>query len=319
MHLHITRAAIEESLDGVDIAVLLNHDTLEGDGRNLELARHLRIHDVLTPGDTTVRTAVDDLGVKHFLLWLWYLLRVEALQIGHLAVELGKVDLCIDLIGKEHRLLLVHTLLVGSDLDEEVVARDGRTRLTHARLIGIIVVHPGCSARVVSMARDGDLDRMGCKLLAINQCMRGTDGVSSSLACIERVGDGERGRRAGVAVDHLIARLRRGIGSGYHLQSIGHIAHTELLHFTGVDRIGYSEVLASSNMCWCRYRHTLRLGFLRQTQHHEYHQCVPFYLLHNEIMFAYCFTSSCRTACVVADSSPSASSAWWPSPAARMH
>ena len=132
-------------------------------------------------------------------------------------------------------------------------------------------------------------------------------------------GGQERGRRAGVAVDHLIARLRRGVGSGYHLQSIGHIAHTELLHFTGVDRIGYSEVLASSNMCWCRYRYMLRLGFLCQAQHHEYHQCVPFYLLHNEMMFAYCFTSSCRTACVVADSSLSAFSAWWPSPAARLH
>jgi hypothetical protein len=47
---------------------------------------------------------------------------VESLQVRHLAFQLGKVYLRVNLISKEHRFLFVNTSLVGCNLDEEVSA-----------------------------------------------------------------------------------------------------------------------------------------------------------------------------------------------------
>ncbi|CUQ13824.1 Uncharacterised protein [Segatella copri] len=47
---------------------------------------------------------------------------VESLQVRHLAFQLGKVYLRVNLISKEHRFLFVNTSLVGCNLDEEVAA-----------------------------------------------------------------------------------------------------------------------------------------------------------------------------------------------------
>ena len=47
---------------------------------------------------------------------------VESLQVRHLAFQLGKVYLCVNLISKEHRFLFVNTSLVGCNLDEKVAA-----------------------------------------------------------------------------------------------------------------------------------------------------------------------------------------------------
>ena len=47
---------------------------------------------------------------------------VESLQVRHLAFQLGKVYLRVNLISKEHRFLFVNTSLVGCHLDEEVTA-----------------------------------------------------------------------------------------------------------------------------------------------------------------------------------------------------
>ena len=44
---------------------------------------------------------------------------MEALQVGHLAIELCKLYLRIYLIGEQDRLLFHHSALVGTDLDEE--------------------------------------------------------------------------------------------------------------------------------------------------------------------------------------------------------
>ena len=120
LDLDIARAAVEEGLKGIDIAVLLHDDTLEGDRGDMELSRHLREHDVLAPGTCAVRTSVDGLYREALLLREIHLLRVEALQVGHVATELGQRYEGVDLIGEQDRLLFVNALLVGTDLDEEV-------------------------------------------------------------------------------------------------------------------------------------------------------------------------------------------------------
>ncbi len=58
VNLHIARTAIEEGFHRIDISVLLHHDALEGDGRNLQVTGHLRIHHILAPGNALVRTAI---------------------------------------------------------------------------------------------------------------------------------------------------------------------------------------------------------------------------------------------------------------------
>ena len=122
LYLYISGTAIEEGLHRVNIAVLLYHDALEGDGRNLQLTGHLRIHHILAPGDTLVRATIHHFGMESLLLWQRYFLVVESLQVWHLAFQLGEFHLCIYLVGKQDRFLLVYSLLVGRHLDEEVAA-----------------------------------------------------------------------------------------------------------------------------------------------------------------------------------------------------
>ena len=78
LHLHIPAATIEEGLEGIDVAVLLDDRSVEGDARDLEIACHLRVHHILTPGDTAVVTTVHVLNVERLLLRHLHLLRVEA-------------------------------------------------------------------------------------------------------------------------------------------------------------------------------------------------------------------------------------------------
>ena len=120
--LNVAGAAIEEGFEGVDITILLDHNTFEGDARNLELTRHLREHDVLTPGTRAIRAPIDVLNRKTLLLREVDLLGIEALQIRHIASQLRERHQCIDLVGEQDGLLFMHTLLVGADLDEKVRA-----------------------------------------------------------------------------------------------------------------------------------------------------------------------------------------------------
>ena len=120
LDLHITRAAIEEGLKRVDVAVLLNNNTIERNAGNLQLTRNLWEHDILRPSDSTVRTTVDGLNLKTLLLGQRHLLSVETVQLGHLSFKLREVDEGIYLIGKQNRFLLKDTLLVGTHLNEEV-------------------------------------------------------------------------------------------------------------------------------------------------------------------------------------------------------
>ena len=131
LHLDVARAAVEERLEGVYVAVLLHDDAVERDAGNGQFTRNLREHDILAPRHRTVRTAVDGLNLEALLLGQLYLLRVEALKVGHLALQLRQVDERIDLIGQEYGLLLVNAAFVGADLDEKVAARDVAAGGTH--------------------------------------------------------------------------------------------------------------------------------------------------------------------------------------------
>ena len=122
LHFHIAGAAVEEGLEGVDVAVLLDDDAVERQGRNLQLTRYLWEHDVLRPRYRAVGTAVDGLYLEALLLGQRHFLRVESVQVGHLALQLGKFHQRVHLVGQQHRLLLVDALLVGTDLDKQVGA-----------------------------------------------------------------------------------------------------------------------------------------------------------------------------------------------------
>ena len=92
--------------------------------------------------------------MEGFLLWQRNLLGVESLQVWHLAFQLCEVHLCIYLIGKEDRFLLVNSLLAGRDLDEEVAARDGRSGRAHMRLVvAVLSVHVGSAVGALCMSR----------------------------------------------------------------------------------------------------------------------------------------------------------------------
>ena len=190
LHLHIARTAIEEGLHGVDGAVLLHHDAAVGDGWYLEFTRHLGIHHILAPGDGLIVLASHAFQVEALLLGQWHLLHVEARQIGHLALELGQIDGGIDLIGQQHRFLLVHALLVGADLDEELVAIDRRASLLHGRTVALMVAR--CTAIGSCGARDGHPSAIGADPTAIHHCLQSRQRIASCLLGIERIGHCER-------------------------------------------------------------------------------------------------------------------------------
>ena len=122
LHLDIAGAAVEEGLEGVDVAVLLHDDAVERQGRNLQLTRYLGEHDVLRPRHRAVGTTVDGLYLEALLLGQRHFLRMESIQVGHLSLQLCQLHQRIYLVGQQHGLLLIDALLVGTDLDEQVGA-----------------------------------------------------------------------------------------------------------------------------------------------------------------------------------------------------
>ena len=115
-----------------------NDNTLEREARYRHLARHLRVHNILAPRYATIVSTVQLLYVEALLLRQRYLLRVEALKVGHLAIERRKVYEGVYLVRKQYRLLLMHVLLVGCHLHEEIFRRYSASR-TMRRRNGVIV------------------------------------------------------------------------------------------------------------------------------------------------------------------------------------
>ena len=88
LHFHIAGATVEEGLEGIDVTVLLHHDTIEGNAGDLQFTRQLGEHHILAPRHGTIRTAIERLDLEALLLREIDLLRMEALQIGHLTLQL---------------------------------------------------------------------------------------------------------------------------------------------------------------------------------------------------------------------------------------
>ena len=77
---------------------------------------------------------------------------METGQIGHLSFKLNQVHQGIYLVGQQDRLLLVHTGLAGTHLDEEVAALDGCSCIAHVRTVVVIIVHTGSTAMVLALS-----------------------------------------------------------------------------------------------------------------------------------------------------------------------
>ena len=134
LHLNISGTAIEESLKGVDITVLLNYDTIERNAGNLQLAGLLREHDILAPRHSLVRTAIQHLDRETLLIGKRYLASIKVLQVRHLTTQVGQSDKRVHLISQKNGLLLDDTTLRGADLDEQVAT--GNRRTSRTQLIG---------------------------------------------------------------------------------------------------------------------------------------------------------------------------------------
>ena len=125
LHLHIARTSVEESLEGIDVTVLLHDNTLVGNAWNLEFSRHLREHDILLPCHRAVGLAIQRLDVELLLLRQRHLAGIETLQVSHLTIQLGQSYQRVHLISQQDGLLLADMLLRGSHLDKQVAARNG--------------------------------------------------------------------------------------------------------------------------------------------------------------------------------------------------
>ena len=212
----------------------------------MELTRHLGEHDVLAPGTCTVRTAVDGLYRETLLLGQIDLLRIEALQVGHVASQLGERYKGVDLIGKQDGLLFVDALLVGADLDKEVGAGDVAACIAH--LAAIIVVLALTAA--ATLGRSGNLDGEGIRgdALAIDHHVGRRDGKRAVLRGTDDISIGDRRGGARVAVDHLIARLHGAVRSYEHVEFLRDVASTEITDILRIDRIRQTELLTHRHM-----------------------------------------------------------------------
>ena len=123
-HLNITRTTIEESFKRIDIPVLLYHNTFKRDARDLQLARHLRKHHILTPCGSLIRTPIEGLYGETLLLRQIHFLGIETLQVGHITTQACQSYQRIYLICQQDRFLLVHTFLIGTHLDKEIRTGD---------------------------------------------------------------------------------------------------------------------------------------------------------------------------------------------------
>ena len=243
LHLDIAGTAVKEGLKGIDGTVLLDDDAVERDAGDLELARYLREHDVLRPGHRTVGTTVDVLYLKALLLRQRDFLRMEAVEFGHLSFQLRQVHQRIYFIGQQYRLLLIDPLFVGTDLDEEVGTRDGRTGCTRlGRHLLLTLSSPTLSG--LRLTRDGNLQRAGRHGLSLGSNVSCRKGERAVLHSHDNIGKGNRRRLAGVAVDNLETGLRRAAGAHQHLEGVGQVAHTEVADILGVDRVRQTELLA---------------------------------------------------------------------------
>ena len=184
LNLHITGASVEESLEGIDVTVLLHHDAVEGDAGYLKLTRQLWEHHILAPCHSAIRTAIERFHLEALLLRKFHLLCVETLQVGHLTLQLRQRDQGIDLICQKNGLLLIDTFLVGAHFDEEIRSGDMTAGIPQFRLIILLTLLAGrCGITPMSLRRTADLDRegIGSNALAVHNHMGCGNGIATVL------------------------------------------------------------------------------------------------------------------------------------------
>ena len=261
LDLDIAGAPVEEGLEGVDITVALYDHALVGDARHFQLAGGLGEHDVLLPGDGAVGTAVEVLNLEALLLRQGHLTRIEALQIGHLAIELGEVDERIDLVGEQDWLLFAHALLRRADLDEQVAAGNGTagvSDLAHGAL-RLLLAAALLSALGFPFHLDSYL--VGGHGLAVNGDVGGRDGEGTLLLGHEDIGVGNARRAGHVAVDHLEARLGRRARTHEDVEGlVGDIAGAEAFRVVRIDGVAQAELLTCGDLTRGTARERLRAG-----------------------------------------------------------
>ena len=108
----------------------------------------------MAPSDSAIGSAVVCLDLKTLLLRQLHFLSVESLEVGHLTVESSQLYESIYLICKENRLLLVHSLLVGTHLDKQVGTGNIASGSAHLRFV---VISSAASALTLLASADGDL------------------------------------------------------------------------------------------------------------------------------------------------------------------
>ena len=195
LHLNIARAAIEKSLEGIDVAVLLNDNTIIGDSRNLQLTRSLREHDILLPRDGTVLATIEGLNLKTLLLRQRNLTGVETLQVGHLTTQLGQSDKSIYLISQQDGLLFTDVLLGGTNMNEEVTARDSTACRTQLTIAPTLLTTLLATALLLGLTTDLDTYLIRGNGLAIDSTMSRRNGKRTIFRSNHNIGIGD-GRRA---------------------------------------------------------------------------------------------------------------------------
>ena len=120
LHFHVS-SAIEESIKRVVRNGLLGNHPIKCNGRDFQFTRLLREQHILTPYSRIVVPSFIMFQCESLLLRQFYLLRMETLQIGHLAIQLTQIHHGIYLISQQNGFLLVYGGLAGCSRDKQII------------------------------------------------------------------------------------------------------------------------------------------------------------------------------------------------------
>ena len=201
LHLDVAGTTIEEGLEGINVAVLLHYNTFVGNAGNLQFTRRLGEYDVLLPSDSSVGFTVEVLDMKLLLLRQWYFAGIEALQIGHLTIQLGQSDECIHLIGQQDGFLFTNVLLGCRHLDEEVAAGNSTAGITDFSRIALLMT--ALLSTLLGLTAHLDVQFVGRYRLTACRHMSSRNSKRTVLFCREDIGIGDARRARRMAVDHL--------------------------------------------------------------------------------------------------------------------
>ena len=126
LHFHVS-SAIEESIKRVVRNGLLGNHPIKCNRRDFQFTRLLWEQHILAPYSRIVVPSFIMFQRKSLLLRQFYLLCMETLQIGHLAIQLTQIHHGIYLISQQNGFLLVYGGLAGCSRDKQIIGRDTAT------------------------------------------------------------------------------------------------------------------------------------------------------------------------------------------------